>query len=109
MSYTLSSSTWTWALIGDAVVPATSGSTISISAYTTTSAGANSNTLFSGLNTNTLPSSSGQVSTIFSVTSSSIPALGYIKIVLTAPASSEISLQWGNGKPTNFQIAYTYS
>lgn len=109
VSYSLSSSTWTWAIIGDAIVPATSGSPVSVSAYTTTSAGVNSKTLFSGQNSNTLPSSSGQVSTVFSVASSSIPASGYIKIVLTAPSSAAISLQWGNGKPTNFQIAYTYS
>jgi hypothetical protein len=109
VSYSLSSSSWAWAIIGDAVVPATSGSTISISAYTTTSAGVNSNTLFSGLNTNTLPSTSGQVATVFAVTSANIPASGYLKVVLTAPPSSEINIQWGNGKPTNFQIAFTYS
>jgi hypothetical protein len=97
-----------WAIIGDALVPSTSGSTISVSAYTTTSSGVNSNTLFSGLNTNTLSFSGGQVATVFPVTSGVIPAQGYVKIVFTAPSNSGMAIQWGTGKPTNVQIALTY-
>jgi len=108
VSFSLSTSN-AWALIGDALVPATAGTTILVSAYTTNSAGTTQSTLFSGLNSNNIPSNSGQVATVFSVASGNIPSLGYIKITLTAPLASTINIQWGNGKPTNFQIAYTYS
>jgi hypothetical protein len=108
VAFSLSSSSWAWAIIGDAFVPATVALTLSVSAYTTTSAGVNSNTLFSNLNTNTLPTNGGQVATVFPVTSGNIPTQGYVKIMMTAPSSSDINVQWGIGKPTNAQIALTY-
>ncbi len=106
-AFSLSSSN-SWAIIGDALVPSTVGSTLSVSAYTTASSGANSNTLFSSFNTNTLSPNGGQVATVFPVTSGVIPAQGYVKIILTAPSTSDIVIQWGAGKPTNVQIALTY-
>jgi len=105
VSFSLSASK-SWALICDAIVPSTS--TLSVSAYTTNYLGYNYNTIFSNLITNPV-STSGQVATSFSVSASTIPNFGYVKIVLTAPSDSDIIINWGNGKPTNIQIALTYS
>jgi hypothetical protein len=98
-----------YALIGDALVPSSSTSSkLSVSAYTTTSSGAASGTIFTNLNTNSISSAGGQVSTVFPVSSAAIPNLGYIKIVLTAPSATDIIVYWGNGKPTNIQLSLTY-
>lgn len=98
-----------WAVIGDAVVPSSSGAIFSVSAYTTNSIGTTSGTLFSGLNTSSIPAESGQVAMVFTVSPSTIPTSGYIKVVLTAPTSSAVKVYWGNGQPTNFQVCFTYS
>lgn len=97
-----------WAMIADAIVPASS-TTISVSAYTTNSAGTIQTTLFSGQSTYALPVSGGQVATVFTVTAGSIPASGFVQVKITAPANGPIQVKWGNGQPTNFQIAFTYS
>jgi hypothetical protein len=108
VSFSLGSYSY-YALIGDALVPSSSiSSKLSVSAYTTTSSGTNSNTIFSNINTNSISSTGGQVATVFPVTSAAIPNSGYVKIVLTAPSATDIVVFWGNGKPTNIQIALTY-
>lgn len=98
----------TWAIIGDAIVPASYGGTLSASAYTITSAGAIQSVLFSGLNTSPITSTNQQVATVFPVNAGIIPTSGYVEIVLTAPTSNGVYIQWGNQKPTNIQLALTY-
>jgi hypothetical protein len=107
VSYSLSSHSWAWALIGDALVKTSTGPAVSltVSAYTTNFFGSIDETLFSNQNTNT---GSGQVATSFSINQATIPEYGYIKIVLTAPSTTDVTVYWGNGKPTNIQIAFTY-
>jgi hypothetical protein len=82
---------------------------LSVSAYTTDSAGAVCSTLFSGQAMGPVPEESGQVATAFSVAAGMVPAAGYIEVVLTAPEESAVMVYWGSGQPSNFQIYFTYS
>ncbi len=97
-----------WAILADAIVPS-SAMKLTISSYTANSAGAAQNTLFTGQSTISLPTRGGQSSTVFAVNGGSVPALGYIEVVMSAPSTSAITIQWGASKPTNFQVAFTYS
>jgi hypothetical protein len=108
VSFTLSSSSSAWALIGDAVVPSSSADALSVSAYTTTSTGENSGVLFSCVDVTALSATSGQVPFVFPVAAASIPSHGYVKIVFTASGHAGINVEWGSGKPTNVQLAFTY-
>lgn len=98
-----------WSIVGDALVPASSGAIIKVSAYTTTSTGTVQSTLFSNQNANPTSQEGGQVATCFSTSAGTIPASGYIQVVLTAPTSSTIIVTWGRDQPTNVQICTTYS
>ncbi len=80
-----------WAMIGDAI--ASSSPTV----------------FFSNQPSNALPAGGGQVATTFNVTAGTIPASGYIQIVITAPATTGVTVYWGSGKPTNVQLCFTYS
>jgi hypothetical protein len=103
-SFTLSGSQ-NWAIIGDALVPLTIP--LSFSAYTTNSAGVVVSTLV-GVTSLNAPASNTQTAATVDVAAGTIPISGYVMLKLTAPTTSDIELTWGTGKPTNFQIAYTY-
>lgn len=90
-----------WAIIADAVVAAP---TVSVIVRTTDSTGALVSTLLSSTTTNSLLSTETQTATIFSISAGSIPAGGYIEVILSAPTSTSITIYWGVGQPTNFQL-----
>jgi hypothetical protein len=79
-----------------------------VSAYTTDSLGTIQNTLFENQTTEPFSEEGGQLASIFEVTSSFVPASGYIEVVLTAPESSAIKVFWGSGQPSNFQVIFTH-
>lgn len=111
VSFSLGGS-YPWVLIGDALVPAIpagSDTLMKVSAFTTTSDGTVQNTLVNNQDVNITTQRGGQVARTFSTAPATIPASGYIKVVLTAPASSTIVVSWGTGKPTNIQICTAYS
>jgi hypothetical protein len=107
LSYQLSPGS-AWAMIGDAIVPQEASEGISVSAYTTTGSGEQTSMLFSDQKTNQLFASGSQVATTFPVAQSNIPSQGYIKVVLTAPATCAINIEWGAKTPTNLQIELSY-
>ncbi len=82
---------------------------LSVSAFTTDVNGVLESVLFSGLVTDSFPEESGQVANVFDAAAGSVPASGFIELVLTAPDSSAIKVYWGEGQPSNFQIYFTYS
>jgi hypothetical protein len=86
-----------------------SDTVLSVSAYTTDSAGAVCSILFVGQAMDAVPQASGQVSTVFFVAAGEVPAAGYVEVVLTAPEESAVKIYWGSGQPSNFQIYFTYS
>jgi len=86
-----------------------SDTVLSVSAYTTDSAGAVCSMLFVGQAMDAVPQASGQVSTVFSVAAGEVPAAGYVEVVLTAPEESTVKIYWGSGQPSNFQIYFMYS
>lgn len=90
-----------WAIIGDAVV---AGGSITVTVRTTDSAGTLVSTLLSSGTTKTVSSTNTQMPTIFSISSGSIPSGGYIEVILSAPSSASITVYWGVGQPTNFQM-----
>jgi hypothetical protein len=103
ISYMLPSST-PWSLLADAIVPQDVSEGIAVSGYTTMDLGKQTSTLFRSQHTNPLLATGSQVATTFPVAQSSIPANGYIQIVLTAPANCGINIEWGNTNPTNMQF-----
>ena len=98
-----------WAIIGDAIVPASTGGNISVSAYITNSTGTKVTTLIANQTGNPTPQNGGQVATTFSIPPTTISAGDYIEFVITAPTSCGIIVYWGNGQPTNIQLCTTYS
>jgi hypothetical protein len=92
-----------WGALCDAIMPARQ--TVTVSYITTNSAGTVQSTMISSSPATitafyqpiTLPSSAG-----------SVPASGYIRVIITAPSAAAITVFWGYGKPTLFQVAYTY-
>jgi hypothetical protein len=101
-----------WALIGDALVPASAASSseaIKVSVFTTTSAGVIQDTLVNNQDANPTVQLGNQLATTFSTAPGTVPESGYIQVVLTAPSSSAIIVHWGKGQPTNIQICTAYS
>jgi outer membrane lipoprotein SlyB len=100
-----------WAGIADAIVSASGPSaSLTVSAYTTNSAGAVSSTLFGGFATNAISgSTTTSISNVFPVAAGTVPSSGYIEVTLTAPTTSWVMISWGNGLPTDFQVNFTYS
>ncbi len=90
-----------WAIIGDAIV---SAQPVSVTLHTTDSAGTLVSTLLATSNTNPLLTVETQVSTVYSIGSGSIPAGGYLELIIAAPASASITVYWGSGQQTNFQV-----
>ncbi len=90
-----------WGIISDAVVAATPAT---ITLRTTDSAGTLVSTLLVTTNTNPILATKTQIITVFSISSGSIPAGGYLEVIITAPSSTSITVFWGVGQPTNFQV-----
>jgi hypothetical protein len=90
-----------WAIIGDAIV---SAQPVTVTLRTTDSAGTLVSTLLAASNTNPLLTTKTQVATIYSISSGSIPVGGYLELIITAPASVSITVYWGSGQQTNFQV-----
>jgi hypothetical protein len=78
---------------------------MTVSIYTTTSTGAAHNTIVSGAG-ETLSAAKTQIVSRFTSPSTTVPAGGYIEVVLTAPTLSAATIYWGSGELTNFQVPY---
>ncbi len=89
-----------WKILCDAVMPARQ--TLTVSYETTNSAG----TLYSTMISNSPGTLTGIYAPI-SITSSSgtVPASGYVLVIITA-SSSALTVYWGYGNPTFFQIEF---
>lgn len=90
-----------WGIVADAI---TAASPATIALHTTDSSGTLVSTLLATTNTNPIPSVKTQIITVFSISAGSIPAGGYLEVILTAPAGASITVYWGVGQPTNFQV-----
>jgi hypothetical protein len=106
VSYTIGTTT-TWAILADAIEAASA--TLTVNAYTTTSAGAAQNTLISSGTTNTITSTKALVSTSFSSSAGTIPASGYVEVTVTASSSTSVTIYWGSGQLTQFLTPSTYN
>ena len=92
-----------WNILCDAIMAARQ--TITVSYATTNSAGTVQSTMIAG--------SSATITAVYALVSVSssagtIPASGYVRVVITAPAGAGLTIFWGTGKPTQFQVAFTY-
>lgn len=103
ISCSFGSSTSYWGVLCDALMPARQ--TITVSYVTTNSAGTVQSTMISGSSA-TLTASNQPVS--LSSSSGTVPASGYVRVVITAPAGAALTVNWGSGKLTQFQVSYTY-
>ena len=102
----ISSGTWVLDLWADG---RTSGS-MWVSIYVTNSAGTVQSTIVSNALTPTIETSVTQVAMTFSGNSLTVPAGGYLNVVLFAPTGSGhptyFTIYWGVGQFTNFQAPY---
>ncbi len=92
-----------WNILCDAIMPARQSVTVSYA--TTNSAGIVQSTMIAG--------SSATITAVYALVSVSssagtIPASGYVRVVITAPSGAGLTVFWGTGKPTQFQVAFTY-
>ncbi|MDH2900132.1 MAG: hypothetical protein PXY39_04100 [archaeon] len=93
----------TWVL--DLWASCTTAGTISVSIYTTTSSGTSQSTILNGGTTSIVPTSETQIVNSFSGSQGTIPASGYIEMVLTV--SRTCTIYWGSGSQTNFQVPFS--
>lgn len=96
-------STTYWGVLCDAIMPARRS--IAASYATTNSAGTVQSTMIAG--------SSATITALYqpitlSSSSGTVPASGYVRVVITAPAGAALTVYWGYPKPTQFQVGYTY-
>jgi hypothetical protein len=81
-----------------------------VSIYVTNSAGTVQSTIVSNAVTPVIGTSITQVAMRFSGSSVTVPAGGYINVVLYAPTGSGnptyYNIYWGTGQLTNFQVPY---
>ncbi len=99
-SCTFGTATSYWGALCDALMPARQ--TITVSYVTTNAAGAVQSTMISGSVATitafyapvSLPSSAG-----------TIPASGYVSVIITAPAGAALTVYWGYPKLTQFQVS----
>jgi hypothetical protein len=92
-----------WGILCDALMPLRQA--ITVSYYTTNSAGAVQSTMASGASA-TVTGLNVPISVVSSA--GTVPASGYVEVVITGPASIALTVYWGAPKPTLFEIAYTY-
>ena len=102
-SCTFGTSTTFWSALCDAVMPARQ--TVTISFVTTNSAGTVQSSMISGSSA-TITAAYAPIS--LSSSAGTVPASGYIRVAITAPAGTGLTIFWGYGKPTQFQVSYTY-
>jgi hypothetical protein len=79
--------------------------TITVSYVTTNAAGAVQSTMISG-SAATITAFYAPVS--LSSSAGTVPASGYIRVIITAPAGAALTIYWGYPKLTQFQVSYTY-
>jgi hypothetical protein len=92
-----------WGALCDALMPARQ--TIAVSYHATNSAGTVQSTMASASPATitalyqpvSIPSSAGTV-----------PASGYVEVVITGPAGAALTVYWGTPKPTLFEVTYAY-
>jgi hypothetical protein len=99
---TFGTSTTYWGILCDALVPVRQ--TITVSYATTNSTGTVQSTMLAGTAA-TITATYQPVSLASSA--GTIPASGYIRVVITAPAGSAITVFWGAPEPTLFEIETT--
>jgi hypothetical protein len=92
-----------WGILCDALMPARE--TITVSYYTTNSAGAIQSTMASS-SPATLTALYQPVS--ISSSAGTVPASGYVEVVITGPQTAAVAVFWGAPKPTLFEVSYTY-
>jgi hypothetical protein len=78
-----------------------------ISIYVTNSAGTEVSTLVSGGSSGSIGLSKSEISDELSCSAATIPAGGYIEVVLTSALTSAMVLYWGSGQLTDFQVPET--
>ena len=103
VSCTFGGSTKFWNIFCDAIMPARQ--TVTVSYVTTNSAGTVQSTMISG-STATITAIYAPVS--ISSSAGTIPASGYVRVLVSGPSGAGLTVFWGTGKPTQFQIAFTY-
>jgi len=84
----------------------TTSNTFSVSIYVTNSAGTTTSTVASGVTSPTLTTSATEYVMAFSGSQVSIPANGYISVVIVASTGSDVVF-WGGTQPTDFQVSFT--
>jgi hypothetical protein len=94
-----------WAMIADAVRKASAFYPLHVTIRSTDSSGTAVSTLLSSTATASVPTTTGQVATIFSIASGSVPASGYLEVIIRAPTRATITINWGTAQLSNFQIA----
>ena len=82
-----------------------SSNTVSVSVYVANSAGTSTATVASSLQSPLLATTKSEISMMFSASQVTIPANGYIEIVILAPTGAR-TIYWGAGQPTDFQVSY---
>jgi len=92
-----------WGILCDALMPARQA--ITVSYYTTNSAGAIQSTMAS--------SAAATTTALYqplhvSSSAGAVPASGYVEVVITGPTGAALTVQWGIPKPTLFEVTYTY-
>jgi hypothetical protein len=103
-SCTFGTSATYWSVLCDALMPARQAITISF--YTTNSAGVVQSTMASSS-----PATATALYQPVSISSSAgtVPASGYLEVVITgSPSGGALSVVWGSPKPTLFEVSYTY-
>ncbi len=103
ISCAFGTSTSYYGILCDAIMSARQA--ITVSYYTTNSAGAIQSTMAS--------SSAQTITALYqplTITSSAgtVPASGYIEVTITGPTTTALTVHWGSGKPTLFEVAFTY-
>ena len=92
-----------WGALCDALMPARESVTVSF--VTTNSAGTVQSTMIAG--------SSATITALYqpltlASLAGTVPASGYVRVMVTAPGGAGLTVYWGNTKPTQFQVSYTY-
>lgn len=104
ISCSFGTSTTYWGVLCDAI--AANPVSITVSLFTTNSAGTIQSTLASGVNMNLADTGSATLSLTSS--SGTVPASGYVELQVTTPSTSGITVLWGGGSPTAFNTPDTY-
>jgi hypothetical protein len=93
-----------WGILCDALVSST---TVTVSMYTTNSAGNIQSTLVNGASM-TIDASGSATMSLTTSSSGVVPAMGYVDVQVTTPSSAGITVNWGDSYPTSFNTPDTY-